>query len=171
MGPIEILFLSITLMFGAIGIVRGYPRELGVTTFLLIALFVVTFMNDRLGSQVDSLLAQAGVAESQVAALRALLYSVFLTIVVFVTYQGLGLIYPGSGKNWFVSMIVGLINGYLYAGSVWFFLDAADWPLGEVHAPFTPFYEFAVQILPPAIFGWQYFILVAVAMLLIRVLR
>lgn len=171
MGPIELLFLTVTVLFGAIGIVRSYQRELGVTTILLIGLFVITFLNDRLGGQIDSLFAAAGVAESQLAALRAIVYTIFLIIVVFIAYEGVSLIFPGSGKNWFVSLLVGLINGYLFAGSIWYYLDAAGWPLGKVTQPFSPFYEFAVQLLPPAVFGWQYFILVAVAMLLIRVIR
>ena len=46
MGPIEIVFLLLVAVFIVIGIVRGYARELGVTTMLLIALFVLEFLSE-----------------------------------------------------------------------------------------------------------------------------
>jgi hypothetical protein len=91
--------------------------------------------------------------------------------VAFISYQGLGLAFPGSGQNHFVSLLVGLVNGYLFAGSIWWYLQSAGWPLGKVTQTYTPLYEFLVQLLPPAIFGWQFYILVAVAMLIFRVVK
>jgi hypothetical protein len=44
MGPVEGVFLAIIAMFGAIGVVRGWQQELGVTTMLLLALFVISFI-------------------------------------------------------------------------------------------------------------------------------
>ena len=44
MGPVEVVFLVVIGIFGAIGVVRGSQRELGVTTMLLLALFVITFL-------------------------------------------------------------------------------------------------------------------------------
>ena len=65
--------------------------------------------------------------------------------------------------------MVGLVNGYLFAGSIWYDLALAHWPFTNVVPTYTTFYNFFVQILPPAIFGWQFFILLAVAMLILRV--
>jgi hypothetical protein len=171
MGPIELLFLTVVALFGAIGIVRSYQRELGVTTLLLIALFVLTFLQANFSEQVSSLVQRLGIDQASVDGVYAIFASFFLSIVTFISYQGLGLIFPGSGKKWFLSLLVGILNGYLYAGSVWYYLDWANWPIGLVVPKYTAFYEFAVQLLPPAIFGWQYFILVAVAMLLLRVVK
>ena len=94
-----------------------------------------------------------------------------LLIVTFISYQGFGLVYPGSGRNNFLSLLIGLLNGYLFAGSIWWYLQNAGWPLAKVTEPFTSVYEFLVQLLPPEIFGWQFFILVAVAMLIFRVIK
>ena len=44
MGPVEVVFLILIGLFGAIGVVRGWQRELGVTTMLLITLFVIEFV-------------------------------------------------------------------------------------------------------------------------------
>ena len=172
MGPIELLFLTIFGLFGAIGVVRGYQRELGVTTMLLLALFVIEFfMATALGDRVTALLSNAGVSETQIATIVALTACAVLLFVTFISYQGLGLIYPGSGRNNFLSLLIGLVNGYLLAGSIWWYLKSADWPLGKVTEDYTAVYDFLVQLLPPEIFGWQFFILLAVGMLLIRVVR
>lgn len=172
MGPVEVVFLVVIVLFGAIGIVRGYQRELGVTTMLLIVLFVLEFLtNTSFGERIDDLLLGAGMTPSNLKTMWALVAVGAILLVTFVSYQGLGLVYPGSGKNNFVSLLVGLINGYLFAGSIWYYLSEANYPFANVEPPFSAFYDFFVQILPPAIFPWQFFILLAVTMLIIRVLR
>lgn len=172
MGPIEILFLVVIGLFGAIGVVRGYQRELGVTTMLLLALFVIEFFTaTSLGNRIASGLTSLGVSESQLNTLIDLTACLVLVIVTFISYQGLGLVYPGSGANPFLSLLIGLLNGYLFAGSIWWYLQAAGWPFAKVTEPFSPLYDFLVQFLPPEIFGWQFFILIAVAMLIIRVAK
>ena len=172
MGPVEVVFLVVIAIFGAIGVVRGWQRELGVTTMLLLALFVVEFvLTTPVGARVESFLSDANVTDAQIIALQSMAAVGLLLLVTFISYQGLGLVYPGSGKNNFLSLMIGLINGYLFAGSIWYYLARANWPLVNVVPDFSSFYKFFVQILPPEIFGWQFFILVAVAMLILRVVR
>ena len=172
MGPIELLFLVLIGLFGAIGVVRGYQRELGVTTMLLLTLFVIEFLTaSSFGTRITAALVGLGLTETQVTTIFDLSACVLLMIVMFISYQGLGLVYPGSGQNHFVSLLVGLVNGYLFAGSIWWYLQNAGWPFAKVTDTYTPVYEFLVKLLPPEIFGWQFFILVAVAMLILRVIR
>ncbi|MFZ2360393.1 MAG: hypothetical protein WA040_13710 [Anaerolineae bacterium] len=172
MGPVEVVFLVVIAIFGAIGVVRGWQRELGVTTMLLLALFVVEFvLTTPVGARVESFLSDANVTDAQIIALQSMAAVGLLLLVTFISYQGLGLVYPGSGKNNFLSLMIGLVNGYLFAGSIWYYLARANWPLVNVVPDFSSFYKFFVQILPPEIFGWQFFILLAVGMLIIRVIR
>lgn len=172
MGPVEIVFLVVIGIFGAVGVVRGYQRELGVTTMLLITLFVLGFLTESsFGTRLDTFLKDTGMSEEALASFWALVAVGVLLVVTFISYQGLGLVYPGSGKNAFLSLIVGLVNGYLFAGSIWYYLADAGYPLADVVPDFSTFYDFFVQILPPAIFGWQFFILLAVAMMIIRVIK
>lgn len=172
MGPVEVVFLVVIALFGAIGIVRGWSNELGVTTMLLLTLFVITFLfPTETAGRLDSLLVRVGVAENQVIVITSLIAVVALLAVTFISYQGMGLTYPGGKKNNLLSLLIGLINGYLLAGSVWYYLDRANWPLATVTEPFSDFYEFFSLILPPAIFPWQFFILLAVAMLVLRVVK
>jgi len=47
MGPVELVFGLLVVIFAAIGVVRGYARELGITTMLLLALFVIEFTDEK----------------------------------------------------------------------------------------------------------------------------
>lgn len=172
MGPVEVVFLILIGLFGAIGVVRGWQRELGVTTMLLITLFVIEFVfTTSVGQRVESFFAGAGVSQEQMVVAESMIAVGLLLLVAFISYQGQSLVYPGSGKNSFLSLLIGLLNGYLFAGSIWYYLARADWPLADIVPDFSQFYDFFVQILPPAIFGWQFFILLAVAMLILRVVK
>jgi len=172
MGPVEVVFLILIGLFGAIGVVRGWQRELGVTTMLLITLFVIEFvLTTSVGQRIESFLTGAGVSQEQLLVIESMAAVGLLLLVTFISYQGLGLVYPGSSKNSFLSLLIGLLNGYLFAGSLWYYLARANWPLANVVPDYSQFYDFFVQILPPAIFGWQFFILLAVAMLILRVVR
>ena len=41
MGPLEILFAAIFIFFVFIALARGYPKELGITTIVFAALFLI----------------------------------------------------------------------------------------------------------------------------------
>jgi hypothetical protein len=167
-GPIEILFLVLVAVFIVIGIVRGYARELGVTTMLLIALFVLEFVSERYQALLDKAL---GIATGQeaVSPLRAWIFVIVLLVITFVSYQGQTLSFPGKGNRAFFDVGVGLLNGYLFAGSIWYYLAQAGWPGLPINPPFTPFYEAMMKLLPPAVFSWPYFIGLAVILLIARV--
>lgn len=172
MGPVEITFLVVVAIWGAIGIVRGYPRELGVTLMLFIGLFVLVFIDVKLCDQLTKLLEfVVGPDPYKQAALKALLYSLFLIFMVFISYQGDILVYPSRGTNSFVSWLLGLLNGYLFAGSIWYYLALANWPFGLIYPPFTSFYYAVSKILPPEIFSWQVLIALIVIMLILRVIK
>jgi hypothetical protein len=167
-GPVEVVFLVMVAIFIVIGIVRGFPRELGVTTMLLIALFVLEFFFERYLTSIDKALAIA-TGQEAVSSAQAWLYVIILLVVTFISYQGQTLIYPGTGGKLFFDAGVGLLNGYLLAGSIWYYLAAAGWPGLPVVQTYTPIYMAMVRLLPPAVFSWPYFIGLAVILLIARV--
>jgi len=170
MGPIEIVFLVIIAMFGAIGVVRGLNRELGVTLMLLVGLLVLELLEDQYGRQLNIALAtMAGPNPQEQAIARMAIFCGFLTIVAFISYQGITLSFAGASQNNVFGLGTGLLNGYLYAGSLWYYLDWAGWPFLNIQQPFTDFYHFAVALLPPAVFKWQYLIALVAFMLIVRV--
>lgn len=172
MGPVESLFIVLILLFGMVGVVRSWERELGVTTMLLISLFLIIFLfGAEASGRITGRMSILGMGDQQVTVLVSLLAVLLLLVIAFISYQGIGLTYPGSGKKPTLSLAVGLINGYLLAGSIWYYLARADWPMMSVVPTYSAFYNFFVRLLPPAIFGWQFFILLAVAMLIFRVIK
>ena len=42
MGPLEVLWIVLVGVFAVVGVVRGYPKELGVTTTILAAMLLLT---------------------------------------------------------------------------------------------------------------------------------
>jgi hypothetical protein len=172
MGPVDIFFLILVAIWGAIGIVRGYHKELGVTLLLFIGLFSLLFLDAEAGSKVDKLLEFiAGPDPGKQAAVAALFACGFLIFVTFIAYQGEILRFPGSTNNSFLSWSVGLLNGYLLAGSLWYYLSQAQWPLNVVQPPYSQLYTAIYTVLPPAIFKWPYLIALIVIMIILRVIK
>ncbi len=170
MGPVEFIFLTILIIFCVIGIIRGYNRELGVTTMLLLTLFVLEFLSETFPGLLNQVVGiVAGADPARQAAARGLLYCVILIIITFVSYEGETLSFPGKRGRILFDLGSGLLNGYLFAGSLWYYLHAAGWPLLNPAKPFTDFYNLAVKLLPPQVFAWQYLVGLAVIMLIARI--
>lgn len=169
-GPIEILFLALLFVFSLIGLVRGFGRELGVTTMLLIILFVLEFFSERYQATLNQLF-QFEPSQYPISPIQAWLFVGVLVLIAFISYQGQTLVFPGRGSQPFFDWGTGLLNGYLLAGSIWYYLAQAGWPGLPVYPPFTEFYQALVQLLPPAVFSWPYFIGLAIILLIARVWR
>jgi hypothetical protein len=170
MGPVEIVFITLIIFFGIVGIVRGYHRELGVTMMLLLALLLIQLADTFFANRVNAFLG-ALFGDDNLSVTKAILYTILLAIVVFVTYQGETLVFPGTGNSPILSFVVGALNGYLFAGTVWYFMQAAGWAGLPIRPPFTEFYNAAVRLLPPAVLTWPFLLLMVTIMLILRVWR
>jgi hypothetical protein len=170
MGPIEILFLTVIAIFGVIGIVRGLQRELGVTTMLLVALSIITLSETFLEPRLSKALGFDPNA-ANVMTTQAIIYTTILFVITFIAYQGETLTFPGGGPSPILALLVGLINGYFFAGTIWYYWNRAGWPAGLVVPPFDQFYDAMLRILPPAILPWWFFVSMLILMLLLRVLK
>jgi hypothetical protein len=171
MGPVEIVFVSIWVVFGIIGVVRGVWRELGVTTMLLIALLLLQLLTGQFAKQWNAALGLFIADPGALKHAESLIAVAFLLVIAFISYQGDTLTFPGKGDNWFFSLGTGLLNGYLFAGSIWYYLDAAGWPGGIINSCFSTFYTTMVKLLPPAVLQWQLLILLVVFMMIMRVIK
>jgi hypothetical protein len=171
MGPVEIVFTVTWLLFGIIGLVRGVWKELGVTVMLFIALLFLQMLVGPLSSYWKTLLGYFTSDATQQQIITDMISIAVLLIVAFISYQGEVLTYPGKGDNWFFSLGVGLLNGWLLAGSVWYYFHQAGWPGGLVNPPFSPYYNTMVKLLPPAVLPWQVLALLIVFMMVLRVLK
>ena len=172
MTPVGVVFLVLMLLFGVIGIVRGVAKELGVTTMLLMALMVLELIVAMFASQIAQFLTQVfGISPADVPTILAIFSVVFLIVVTFISYEGLTLVFPIKSTSWFLGLGIGLINGYLFAGSIWYYLQKAGWPLlsSLVKPVVKPNQQDLIKLMPPAIFSWQVLLLMVVFLMILRV--
>jgi len=174
MGPVEIVFITVWAVFGVIGVARGVWRELGATTMLLIALLVLQLLTNPTAPGYKYWMMILGMFVSDTAALQVVnsaLAIVFILVMAYISYEGETLTFPGKGSNWFFSLGTGLLNGYFFAGSIWYYLDKAGWPGGIIGPPFTAFYTSIIKLLPLAVLPWWLLLILVVFMMIMRVLK
>ncbi len=169
---VELVFLAIWLVFAITGLIRGYKQELGVTIVLLLALSGLQILETQFHSQFNdalSLLVQGGPIYRE--AVRGLIYSLVLLLAVFLAYQSNFLRFPGGHRSAALGLGSGALNGYLLAGSLWYYLGAAGWPYLQLAGSFGVFYRSAWQWLPPNLLSWPLLCVSAIALLVIRLLK
>jgi len=153
MGPIEYLWIILTLLFAVIGIVRGFLKELGVTIVLIATLFGL----DRVIPLLEQFITQGKLtflfkpftgnpATDQPTNLALMvIFQVLMLAAVFIAYQGETLAYEGNNPKFPVGValgaLVGGVNGYLITGTLWWILDHYKYPVPDtiIHLPLTSF--------------------------------
>ena len=171
MSPIEYFWIIIALLFGIVGIIRTYPRELGVTTMCVVALLlllefgakIIGRLQNRFGADFEVLMSPRFEAGFYVG--------VFL-FIIYISYQGITLTFKGTPPKGIgtslISFIVGLLNGYLITGTVWFYLHRFHYPFGSVdESELSEAARRIIQYLPPKIFGPQPAYLLGLLLLLL----
>jgi hypothetical protein len=140
--PIEVLWIVVFLLFGAVGLVRGFLKELGVTTAIFVAMYIISELLERrqvtdlLMSKAAEVMPGASRAltadDTQSALLRCTIYTFIMIAMVFISYHGETLTFGGSppkgGTGVLFNLMIGLLNGYLIAGTIWYYLDKYDYP-------------------------------------------
>jgi uncharacterized membrane protein required for colicin V production len=124
-------FLGIMIfIFATVGFLRGWTREIVATAGIILALFTLyQFQSVLFGPILGS------ATPAQVFTL----YAGLLTLVTFFAYQTPGTASRLSeGRLWagrreglqerLLGLVVGALNGWLFFGSIWYFLDATSYP-------------------------------------------
>lgn len=153
MGPIEVLWIAVVVMFVFIGIARGYDKELGSTIVILVALLLISLFGSQAEAALYSLIDRF--ASEQTAQLLTMLIFQGLFIAITVAgYAGVTLQYPGvpptgcSGLT--LNAFFGGVNGILVAGTLWYYLAKYDYPLDFIVTDnLSPFAEAVQAYLPP----------------------
>lgn len=201
MGPIEGLWGSIIVIFVLVGAVRGFLKELGVTTILIVMLFgfdrIIPFLEEFInkGGLLAVGLSSMGLDSPTAQATENVLWLVFtlLTVLIaFIAYEGETLTYAGSNPRFpvgtLLSLLIGAVNGYLITGTLWWFLERYHYPVQQLKLidP-TQLSEFAQRILsdkllpldllgnggmaPESGFGAIWLPLILVVLIVLKVLR
>lgn len=132
MVSLIVVFWMYVILFAVIGGMRGWARELLVSFSVILGLFIISVMENFIPFVRDTL-----------AATPMTLFWLRVAIVialVFFGYQTPNL--PRlAGSNRFVrerlqdtllGVFLGALNGYLIAGTIWYFLDSAGYPFPSI---------------------------------------
>ena len=140
MGLIEVYFGSIAGIVTMIGLAQGYARELGRSMIIIVAIFLLLYVQDRLNPILDQCMARwyspAGDVERTAAVSEQLLPGHLCRYRSFAGYAGRVITF--SGQQWpmpqgaILSCLVGAVNGYLISGSLWYYQHIYGYPLSNL---------------------------------------
>jgi uncharacterized membrane protein required for colicin V production len=156
---LDVIFWVFIILFGLIGMMRGWAKELLVTFSVILALFIITvlikfvpFLSEmaRESSQ--------NVVSDQTKFTLFWLRTGLLLVLAFFGYQTPSIPrLAGSGRfardrlqDSLLGLFLGAVNGYLVWGCFWFFLNQAGYPFKDlVSSPTTESAKALISFLPP----------------------
>ncbi len=180
MGPFEYLWLTLFIIFICIAFVRKYPKELGTTTLIFVALFLITYVGmpklPKLLNDLSSQFLETPLSQRDMQHLLATIFSLTFVGIVFSSYAGQTFSFKGKpvggARGFIYNLLVGVMNGYLIAGTLWFFQDYYQYPITDFHLLYLPLTSAGEQIanfLPPYVVPPAYWAILVAIMLLFRV--
>jgi uncharacterized membrane protein required for colicin V production len=147
MIDIDFVFWLFVILFAIIGGMRGWAKELLVGFSVILALFVLTVLYNYLGFVYSFL--------SSDATFKFWADSIILVALSFFGYQTPNIErFKAAARreklqDILFGLVLGAVNGYLIVGSIWYFLDKAQYFFSFVTPPQTDAARRLVEILPP----------------------
>ena len=135
MAPIEVFFGLIVFIFSLIGLVRGFLKELGVTTVMMCLLFFLSVLEPYLNQGMVKVLSANShfIPFDRKDEVQCWLFLFLIVGAAFVSYQGETLAFGGELTRGYqgvlLGLVTGLLNGYLIAGAIWFYMDKLNYPI------------------------------------------
>jgi hypothetical protein len=154
MMTLTAVFWMYVILFGIIGGFRGWAKELLVIFSVLLAIAIDTVLLTYVDSVRIIMTSRPGLTQFGIRA------GLLLTLTYF-GYQTPNLPAFASGKfareklqDFMLGVALGLVNGYFIAGSIWYYMHQAQYPLQYV----TPLPDAAVtanymKYMPPMLLG------------------
>ena len=134
MISLTFVFWMYVILFGIIGGMRGWAKELLVTFSVILALTLSTLL-DHYVPFVRDVLAKDS------PALYFWLRSIILSLLVFFGYQtpNIARFAPKMTRekiqDVLLGVFIGAVNGYLIAGTIWFYMYQANYPFPLITVP------------------------------------
>ncbi len=136
MISIHIVFWIFVIVFAVIGALRGWGRELLVTFSLVLSIFILSIVNEFAPGLEKSLVKESAANYFWVR------FAVTVGLVIF-GYQSVNLsrisasprLIRGNLQDTLLGLFIGIINGFLIVGTIWFYLHEANYPLDFISAP------------------------------------
>ncbi len=133
--PLNTFFWLVVLMFGFIGALRGWVRELLVTLAIISAYFLRWLFMNIVPFLKDYLSARSSMEQFYI-------FSALFVIMALFGYAGPVVSPYLAGKarrekiqDLILGFVIGALNGYLLAGTIWGFLDTAGYGIWGIAAP------------------------------------
>ncbi len=126
MVSLSFFFLFLVLLFGIIGAMRGWAKEILVSFGLILALFLISVL-EKIPPIRDSVAVQGSTS-------KFWLQAIVIIVLTFFAYQT-----PNFQKfagarfarerlaDLLLGFLMGIINGYLIIGTIWYYLDQAGY--------------------------------------------
>lgn len=134
MISLVVVFWMFIVLFGLVGGMRGWARELLVTSALILGLFLLAILETYIVPFRDSMALQT-------PGTQVVIRGGLLVLLAFFGYQtpNLRSLQPKMARERveeiLLGLLLGLINGYLLVGSIWYFLHQAGYPTDLVIVP------------------------------------
>lgn len=164
MISIGTVVLGLTIFEGVVGMVRSFPRELGVTLVFIATLFGLDILIPALEGFINNGGLQfMGLAPLQnshtTQVVLAILFTGIMVGAGYISYQGETLAYEGAPPKGILGMLlgllIGLVNGYLLFGTIWWIWAHYQYPFGVVEQSIPPTATAVIAggLLPPDLLG------------------
>jgi len=130
MVMMQAVFWVFVAFFAIIGAMRGWAKEVVAAAGIILALFAMNLLGPTL---------ETFFPENVSPAQRFGIKTTIFLVIVFFSYQGPTLAAVATGgrlaakvrarlQDTLLGVVVGIVNGYLVAGTVWFFLQEQGYP-------------------------------------------
>jgi uncharacterized membrane protein required for colicin V production len=132
MVSLIVVFWMYVILFAIIGAMRGWARELLVSFAVILALFIISVLEDFVPFIKDLL--------TQNAQMLFWFRMIMVVALVFFGYQTPNIQRLAAGNRFardrlqdvLLGVFLGALNGYLIAGTIWWYLDNAGYPFPNV---------------------------------------
>lgn len=170
MMPLTAVFGLLVILFGILGGFRGWAKEMLVLFSMVLALFLLYILQTYVPGLTEILNTQGSQTQFYIR-------TGFILLLTFFGYQSPNL--PAFApkftreklQDWLLGFILGMINGYLIFGSIWYYMDQAGYPWPELVSPPPPeTVNDVINFLPPKIIGEPPYILFAIGIAFVFVI-
>ena len=156
MMSLAVVFWMYVILFAIIGGMRGWAKEILVSFSVILALAFIALLERYVPFIRDVLVPQKS---SVLFWLRAII----LGLLVFFGYQTVNISRISAKmtreklEHMILGLVIGAVNGYLIAGSIWFYMADAKYPFANIiSAPTGAIAKIATNMLiymPPKLLG------------------
>jgi hypothetical protein len=128
------LFWIFVFLFAVIGAVRGWAKEVLVSFSAILAIFIIVLLT----TYVPFMKPDSGMSASTRFDIQ-LLVIIILVIFGYLTPRVRGMVGDRLARQRFadilLGMVIGALNGYLIVGTIWYYMNAANYPIGFITGP------------------------------------